>query len=249
MKVSSANDRTPYTYVVAHLPTGKRYYGSRYSRRCDPSDLWVSYFTSSRRIRQMVKEEGKGAFVASVRRIFPSIETCLRWETFVLRRLGVPKNDRWFNKSIGGKRFYSSLARERNPNYGKHWTIPQEVRDKIGGSLKNRKLSDTHRQRISLAVSGARNPMFGSTHSPASRSRISMAGRMRRQSADTKRRIAESEMGSKNHNYGKRLSDRHRLRLLDSCKGTVWMNNGEHSRRVKPERVSPLEAEGWHPGR
>ena len=197
----------------------------------------------------MVKEEGKDAFVASIRRTFFSIEACLRWETSVLRRLGVPKNPHWFNRSIGGKRFYSSLLRKRNPNYGKHWITPQEVRDRIRESLKNRKLSVIHRQRISLAVSGPNNPMFGVSHTAASRSKISAAGRERRQSAETKNRIAKSEMGSKNHNYGKPLPDRHRLRLLDSCKGTVWMNNREQSRRVKPGQASLLKAEGWQQGR
>jgi hypothetical protein len=38
---------TPYVYLLKDLETGKRYFGCRFAVGCDPSDLGVSYFTSS----------------------------------------------------------------------------------------------------------------------------------------------------------------------------------------------------------
>lgn len=39
------------------------YIGSQYGKRADPSLFFVKYFTSSKRVRQMILEQGKDAFV------------------------------------------------------------------------------------------------------------------------------------------------------------------------------------------
>jgi len=38
----------PYTYKLIFKPTGQYYYGVRYAKGCQPSDLWDKYFTSSK---------------------------------------------------------------------------------------------------------------------------------------------------------------------------------------------------------
>lgn len=45
----------PYVYRLTDLETGKRYIGSRYARVCEPSDLGVTYFTSSKTVRFLFK--------------------------------------------------------------------------------------------------------------------------------------------------------------------------------------------------
>lgn len=249
MDVFTAANRTPFTYMLTHLDTGRRYYGARYSRGCQPSDLWTRYFTSSRIVHQLMKAEGKNAFKTEIRRVFPSVEACLEWELKVLRRLHVSTNDHWLNKSAGGKRFYSVLDREKNPNFGKHWHTPQEVRKKIAVSLSGRILPETHRLRIAAAVTGASNPMFGKVVSEETRSKIAAANRKRTQPESACRKISESQFGKKNHNYGKPMTEQQKLILLNSWRGTVWMNNGACSKRVKPDKLPDLEARGWKRGR
>ena len=63
MNIYTAQDRTPYTYIITHLPTGKRYYGSRYSQYCRPDDLWFKYFTSSRAVHELIEQDGRDAFL------------------------------------------------------------------------------------------------------------------------------------------------------------------------------------------
>jgi hypothetical protein len=55
-----------YTYLLTHVPTGKRYYGVRYSKKADPLELWVTYFSSSRYVKALPREE----FTAEVRKTF-----------------------------------------------------------------------------------------------------------------------------------------------------------------------------------
>lgn len=249
MEVSSITDRTPFTYVITHLATGKRYYGARYSRGCQPSDLWTQYFTSSRVIRQLVKVEGKAAFKAEVRKVFSSIEVCLEWELKVLTRLHVGTNGRWYNKSAGGKRFYSVLDREKNPNFGKHWHLPQETRNKIATSLSGRILLESHRLKIAAAVKGSGNPMFGKVVSLDTRNKISEANRKRKQSESTRRKISESQLGEKNHNYGKSTPQEVKDRISKTQGKLIWINNGILSSRIKPENWLIFESKDWKLGR
>lgn len=48
----------PFVYRVTNTTTGLYYIGSRYARGCHPSDLWTTYFTSSKRVHQMLEQYG-----------------------------------------------------------------------------------------------------------------------------------------------------------------------------------------------
>lgn len=118
MNIYKAVDRTPYTYVITHNPSGLKYYGSRYSKRCQPTDLWKSYFTSSQTIKQMIEQDGIEAFSFEVRKTFSSVYECRRWESRFLHKIDARSNPKWINAHNGGSDFYnispaSDLTRQR----------------------------------------------------------------------------------------------------------------------------------------
>lgn len=47
----------PYVYRLTDRETGKRYIGSRYAKVCEPADLGVSYFTSSKTLSQIFRAD------------------------------------------------------------------------------------------------------------------------------------------------------------------------------------------------
>jgi hypothetical protein len=49
----------PYTYVIGWSSLQKYYYGVRYAKNCNPLDLWVSYFTSSKRVAHYREKFGE----------------------------------------------------------------------------------------------------------------------------------------------------------------------------------------------
>lgn len=51
-----------YFYKIQHIKSGALYVGCRYANNCDPSDLLVTYLTSSRRVKQVIENEGLVAF-------------------------------------------------------------------------------------------------------------------------------------------------------------------------------------------
>lgn len=125
---------TPYTYRIKHIPSGKNYYGSRFAENCDPSDLWTTYFTSSKLVKELILKDGKESFVAEVRKTFDCKIKCQQYENEVLRRLNVTHNENWLNQyyghvytsesqSKGGK----NLAEKRSTDSSFDYRIKQKI--------------------------------------------------------------------------------------------------------------------------
>ena len=89
----------PYTYLITHIPTDKKYYGVRFAKGCNPSDLWLTYFTSSKYVKSLIKDYGIESFNIEIRKIFNSVEKARKWETKVLKRMSVSKRDDYINKT------------------------------------------------------------------------------------------------------------------------------------------------------
>lgn len=88
----------PYTYLIGWPKLGTYYYGVRFSKNCHPSELWVSYFTSSRHVTDFRLNNGEPS-VIQVRRVFSNKETAIAWENKVLRRLKAHVHPKFLNKT------------------------------------------------------------------------------------------------------------------------------------------------------
>ena len=107
MNIYTAVDRTPYTYIITHIPSGLRYYGSRYSKHCQPLDLWVKYFTSSQNVKKLITQNGIDAFTISIRKTFATVAECRHWESRFLHKIDARSNPMWINAHNGGSNFYN----------------------------------------------------------------------------------------------------------------------------------------------
>lgn len=52
----------PYYYVIRHKPSGKLYAGSQYGKNSDPNNLWETYFTSSKLVKELIEKDGINSF-------------------------------------------------------------------------------------------------------------------------------------------------------------------------------------------
>jgi len=72
----------------------------RFAKECHPDDLWVSYFTSSKRVKALRDQYGDDSFDYEVRQTFNSINAAREWECKVLKRMKVlSKPDQWINRT------------------------------------------------------------------------------------------------------------------------------------------------------
>lgn len=123
----------PYTYVI-NCPDGRRYYGVRFAKGCNPSDLWTTYFTSSKHMKRLIQIHGVDAFEASVRKIFEDKESAVSWEQKVLVRLKVRTNENWVN--VTTNKSWKSMEGDLNPSKR------ADVRQKISEANKGRARPD-----------------------------------------------------------------------------------------------------------
>jgi len=135
-------DRIPFTYRIYCRPTGQYYYGSRYSKHCHPSQLWKTYYTSSKVVKQLILEHGEDAFDVKITKTFESKELAREWEYRFLCKVKASVNKQWLNQHNGDGNFLNK------------------------GGLK---LSEEHRKKISNANLGKAKPgtakaMEGNTH-------------------------------------------------------------------------------------
>jgi len=97
----------PFTYLIKHIPSGKVYYGLRYAKKCHPSDLWTTYFTSSTDVEKLIKKDGKDAFLFEVRKTFSDRSKAIEWEKKVLRRMKVIGRNDFINRNIPGSSMFA----------------------------------------------------------------------------------------------------------------------------------------------
>jgi hypothetical protein len=91
----------PYTYLIGWTKYDKWYYGSRYAKGCNPSDLWVTYFTSSTHVKKFREEFGEPD-VVEVRRTFSDPKKAKLWECTVQERIPrAVRQSHWLNKIFG----------------------------------------------------------------------------------------------------------------------------------------------------
>jgi hypothetical protein len=89
----------PFTYLVKHVPTNRYYYGVKFGKKCHPYDLWTKYFTSSKKVKGLIRRYGKKSFQFEIRKTFKTAQQAMAWEFKVLRRMKVVERKDFLNQS------------------------------------------------------------------------------------------------------------------------------------------------------
>ncbi len=113
---------TPYTYYIKWTALDKHYYGVRYAKNCNPSDFWITYFTSSKKVKKLRESFGEPD-VIQIRKTFANSNDAIEWEYKVLKRLKVDINDRWLNQTT--ERCFPHFKGENHHHYGRRWTLDE----------------------------------------------------------------------------------------------------------------------------
>jgi len=201
-----------YTYFLYNKITDEKYYGARYACGCNPKELWITYFSSSKLVTQRIQEYGKSSFEFEVRKVFTTAKEARDWEERVLRRLDVLHRDDWLNQNICGK-------------FLKDGPKPLLQRQKISKALKGRKKSEVAKRRMRA---------FWATH----RHKCSIADYVA--SAEERQRISERMQGN-THAAGKR-SEEFREKRRNFQTGKPAWNKGLRGRKYRPRQEAVIDS-------
>lgn len=161
----------PYTYLIGWSKLNKWYYGVRYAKDCHPSDLFTTYFTSSKQVKVHIINHGHPD-VKLIRREFDSVDDARKWETTVLRRMKVKTDSKWINShdNISFSPMYGDCNPMRNPIHYENFirVVQREAhRNKLkvirsNPSTKMKTSGSNHytkRDGWVCKIAGANNPM------------------------------------------------------------------------------------------
>ena len=89
----------PYTYLIKCRATNQYYYGVRFSKNCNPDELWQTYFTSSKYVKELIEQYGVTGFDFEIRKVFNSVKEARDWEHRVLYRIKAKNRNDFLNKT------------------------------------------------------------------------------------------------------------------------------------------------------
>jgi hypothetical protein len=102
--------KTPYFYIIKHIPTEKYYAGCKINSSADSSNLMTQngYKTSSRLIKKLIKEDGLESFSILRIKLFDTANKALDYESRFLQKINAAQNSKFLNRHNGGKNFVNT---------------------------------------------------------------------------------------------------------------------------------------------
>lgn len=96
-----------YTYLVGWSKHGKFYYGAQWNKKSNPEALWVTYFTSSRHVREFRELHGEPDVIMIRKTFGEDVAACREWEERVLTRVRAKNKQHWLNVRATSNRWFA----------------------------------------------------------------------------------------------------------------------------------------------
>lgn len=217
------SDRIPYTYFVLHIPTGLKYYGSKYGKGANPELFWKTggYFTSSSKVKELLTEYGIDSFKAEVRKVFKSPDQALSYEYRFLKKVNALNKEDWLNENLGGEKF-----RNVGP-----------ASDKVLLSQKMKKQTPEGNAKRSASLTGR-------VISEETKKKMSSAQRNRPKDKEDSRRDKIRVKAT-----GRSHSNTTKSKLSEIVSQSRWINDGINQKKVNVSELTNYLELGWKSGR
>lgn len=248
MKESACNkENYGYVYMTTNLINGMRYIGQHSAKEFDKY-----YYGSEKLIKEALATYGYESFKCEVIEWCNTFEDLNEREIYWIDYYNADTSDDFYNIAYGGSNSKFALRGENHPFYNKKHKQESIEKMKISKQGENnpmygRNQSDETKQKIGEAQLGQKNHMYGKHEEAYWFNKY--------RSEETKKKISETRinnktaLGENNPFYGKHHSEDTKKLLSDLRKGTIYINDGINTKRIKPENLDEFLSKGWVKGR
>lgn len=224
------NIYNPYVYHISWSNQNKHYIGVRFGKGCNPSDLWVSYFTSSKHVKKFREEFGEPDLI-EILETFTNADDARLAESKYIQDFDAVKSEDYLNKHApNGKWFCEHVS--------------EETRNKISISNLRRVKNGTHHfLNGEMSKESAKKRVKSGTHN-------FLSGEISKESA--RKRIE-----ARTHNFlGPELNRKrieagtHNFQGKNNPNiGTIWIYNENENKRIRPDKLNEFIEQGYKRGR
>lgn len=146
------NIYTPYTYLIGWSEHQIYYYGVRFAKKCHPTDLWKTYYTSSKYVKAFRKEHGEPDII-QIRKKFRCPEKAKLWEGAVLKKMNVKNRQDFLNVTDTNNIVSSAMSDGLKAHWAKLDTKQRKIRSKnaVDAMQEKAKLPESRKKMSDIA--------------------------------------------------------------------------------------------------
>lgn len=211
-----------YTYLIGWSKHNIWYYGVRYANGCQPIDLWTTYFTSSKYVKEFRETYGEPDII-EVRKIFKNQKNAIKCEDRVIKTLKLYENKNFLNRSYSGSIYYDEEVRKKISNSRIGKSAPhlknksKEHIEKMRKTKTGVKQSEAHKKAVSEALkkkwSLQKHHCFGTSLTEQHKNSISSGIKNSEKYKLAKEKNAFANIGKDNGMYGKKHSEETKAKI------------------------------------
>lgn len=211
----------PYFYKIKHKSTGKYYVGSQYGKNANKNNFFKTYFTSSQKIKNIIKTEGIEIFEIM---LLYERQDAREFEAYYLskcfRLLGREKFlSLFYNRTLSpGILLDNEIIEKQNFTKKERWASGK-ISKPVPPNWKGKKRSSKMRERLSESKKGH-------VVSDETKNKLRIANLGKRQSIETKKKRLESLKNNENA-----FNKKHWLFI--SPEGTYHYSIGKRNERLQ----------------
>ena len=203
----------PFVYLIGWKKLDTWYCGVRYKRGCSSQDLWKTYFTSSKYVKEFRQKNGEPDHIEILKE-FTNKKDALSFEEQKLIEFDVLHKDNWLNRSIKGEKF----------SFSNH---TEETKKRIAEAHLGKTASEETKLKQSLRRLGRKfHP-----HSEETRLKISAGNigkKKKPHTEENKLKISNALKGIKR----KPLSEEHKRKIAEARKRQIISHSEETKRKI-----------------